>query len=343
MKRLLGALLICTSFIYSQPLWASKSEIKQGDNTMTMIDKPFLALHISFAGCSYLPEINGVNFKEPLGGTDAVVSTIIPINQWLKPGKNTISLKLWPGEGWEQAYQAGQDCEATVKLQVKNARAPTSEYKTLEQFQFHSSLKNITPDKSHTKGTTEAGQLKSYNNLEHVDNDGDIKIGSMQIEKIDTDTGTGVKMTREVDLPLPFPKWAWFDGDQIPDNEETKKELVKQYKTIWHAIKDNNLDSIKGLFETRDHELAQAFYKPSSDIDTIKDIQDNINNPHMELGGPFNPEYVHIERTGNNKLAALMINNDNDGCIFFNDNKHDTSTTFNIWFMKKNGEWKIIR
>ena len=343
MKRLLGTLLICTSVMYSQSLWANKSEIKQGGNTMTTIDKPFLALNITFAGCSYLPEINGVDFKQPLGGTDAVVSTIIPINQWLKPGTNTISLKLWPGDGWEQAYQAGQDCEATVKLQVKNARAPTSEYKTIEQFNFHSSLKDITPDKSHTKGTTEAGQLKSYNNLERVDNDGDIKVGPMQIEKIDTDTGTGVKMTREVDLPLPFPKWTWFDGEEIPKNENTKEALFKEYKKIWDALNNNNADSLKDMFQQRDRELNKAFYKAPDGDSVIDSFKKELQNPHAHLGGPLKPEYVHIERKADNKLAALVANTDNDGCIFFNNNKTNISTTYDIWFMKKDGEWQVIR
>ena len=341
MKRLLGALLICTSFIYSQPLWASKSEIKQGDNTMTMIDKPFLALHISFAGCSYLPEINGVNFKEPLGGTDAVVSTIIPINQWLKPGKNTISLKLWPGEGWEQAYQAGQDCEATVKLQVKNARAPTSEYKTIEQFNFHSSLKDITPDKSHTKGTTEAGQLKSYNNLERVDNDGDIKIGSMQIEKIDTDTGTGVKMTREVDLPLPFPKWAWFDGDQIPDNEETKQELIKQYQKIWDALNNQNIQSLAPEFQQRIKEYAQAYYVPEKKMNFVNDLQEAQKDPQKKLGD-FIPKYEYLQVFGDGKLARLTIW-DGTEAIYFNHKDKDLSDNYDFVFMKKDGKWQVIR
>ena len=342
MKRLLGALVICTSFIYSQPLWASKSENQQGDNTMTTIDKPFLALNITFAGCSYLPEVNGVNFKEPLGGTDAVVSTIIPINQWLKPGKNTISLKLWPGEGWEQAYQAGQDCEATVKLQVKNARAPTSEYKTIEQFNFHSSLKDITPDKSHTKGTTEAGQLKSYNNLEHVDNDGDIKIGPMQIEKIDTDTGTGVKMTREVDLPLPFPKWAWFDGDRIPNNEETKKELLHKYRTIWNALDNHNLDSISDWFDKRDEEMSKALYISHKEAATIPDMKEEINNPKRELV-QFYPQYAHLKIYGNGKLAELKNWDGESPLIVFNYSDKDMHEGYNVVFMKKDGEWKIIR
>ena len=340
MAQLWFIIVLSLTILTSPCLWANSNSNQKGETAMH-INKPFVTLALSFAGCDYIPEVNGVNFKNSLG-TAGVVKTHMPINQWLKPGKNTISLILKPGDDADKLVQWDQACEAVVTLQVKSADQKHN-YQPIMTYHFHSKANNITKNESHFKGTTEAGQLDSSQDFKRVDSGGDIQIGPIHIEQIDTEYGPGVKMTREVDLPLPFPKWAWFDSDQIPDNEETKKELVKQYETIWHAIKDNHLDSIKDLFNQRNQEFAEAFYKPLSFFKPIQSIQSNIDNSHMELGGPFNPDHVHVVRTGHNKLAALVLNNGDGGCIFFNDNKHDTSTTYDMWFMKKDGEWKIIR
>ena len=340
MKKFCLIIFISLTILMSPCLWANSNSNQKGETAMH-INKPFVTLALSFAGCDYIPEVNGVNFKNSLG-TAGVVKTHMPINLWLKPGKNTISLILKPGDDADQLVQWDQACEAVVTLQVKSADQKNN-YQPIMTYHFHSKANNITKNESHFKGTTQAGQLDSSQDFKRVDSGGDIQIGPLHIEQIDTKYGPGVKMTREVDLPLPFPKWAWFDGDQIPNNEETKKELVEQYKKIWEALHDNNLQKIDGMFSKRAEEFSQAFYKPLNEFDTIQAMQEDVNNPNLELGGPFKAKYTHVALSGNGKLAALMVNSDNDGCIFFNNNKTDISSTYNIWFMKKDGEWKIIR
>lgn len=323
----------------SPNLWAANHS--KGDQSMT-IDKPFLALQLDFAGCSYEPKVNGVDFKDMLGGTDMVTHTKIPINQWLKPGKNTISLTLWPGDGWENAYKHGQKCDARMSLQVKQAKAPVSDYKTVEQIKFKSSLKDITPKDKHLQGTTPEEQLASYDQLKTVDSGGKIHLGPVHVQAIQTDTGPGVKITREINIPLPFPKWVWFDGEKIPDNNQTKQELFKKYKQIWKALNTQDFSQIKDWFNQRDTEISQAFYLDDQKT-TIPDMKKEAANPNTELGGPLKPEYMHVVRKADGRLAALVANTDGEGCIFFNNKKTDMNSTYDMWFMKKDGGWKVIR
>ena len=339
MKKFCLIIFISLTILMSPCLWANSNSNQKGETAMH-INKPFVTLALSFAGCDYIPEVNGVNFKNSLG-TAGVVKTHMPINLWLKPGKNTISLILKPGDDADQLVQWDQACEAVVTLQVKSADQKNN-YQPIMTYHFHSKANNITKNESHIKGTTEAGQLDSSKDFKRVDSGGDIQIGPMHIEQIDTKYGPGVKMTREVDLPLPFPKWAWFDGDQIPDNEETKQSLIEEYEKVWHALKNDNLDSIEPMFIPRAKELAKAFYNPiGNKEDILKDMKESIHDPTQKLG-PFEPKKEHLKVFAGGKLASIVIW-DGSGSIFFNSTDKDFSTTYPMAFMRQDGEWKLIR
>ena len=346
MTKFCSIILLSLTVVVSPCLWADSNANQKGENTMN-IDKPYLVLDVDFAGCDYIPSINTITFSSMWGGQSGVLATDMPINRWVKPGSNQFSLILKPSKQADQLKKAGQPCRAKVTLKVKPNAAPFkadgSNYIPIATYQYHSDPDNLTTDESNLKGTTEAGQLDSSKDFKRVDSGGDIQIGPIHIEQIDTEYGPGVKMTREVDMPLPFPKWAWFDGEEIPKNENTKEALFKEYKKIWDALNNNNADSLKDMFQQRDRELNKAFYKAPDGDSVIDSFKKELQNPHAHLGGPLKPEYVHIERKADNKLAALVANTDNDGCIFFNNDKTSISTTYDIWFMKKDGEWKIIR
>ena len=314
---------------------------QQGETSMNM-NQPYVVLDVDFAGCSYVPAINGVTFSDMWGGDSGVLATKMPINQWLKSGSNDFTLILKPAKDVEKVKQLGQDCEATVKLQVKPANASNDEYQTIATYQYHSPADDLTTDADHFQGTTKAGQLDSSHDFRRVDEGGDVKIGPMHVESIQTENGPGVKMTREVDIPLPFPKWAWFDGEKISDNDQTKQELFKKYKQIWKALHTQDFSHIEDWFNQRDAEISQAFYLDDKKT-TIPDMKKEAANPSAELGGPLKPEYVHVVHKADDRLAALVANTDGEGCIFFNNKKTDMNSTYDIWFMKKNGEWKLIR
>lgn len=53
--------------------------------------------------------------------------------------------------------------------------------------------------------------------------------------------------------------------------------------------------------------------------------------------------FALVVHKADDRLAALVANTDGEGCIFFNNKKTDMNSTYDIWFMKKDGEWKVIR
>ena len=323
---------------------ASSNANQKGESTMN-IDKPYLVLDVDFAGCSYIPSVNGVTFKDILGGEKGVIATDIPINQWLKPGKNEFSLILKPSDHAEKLKGMGQDCQAKVTLKVKPDDKPItiddSNYTSIFTFNYQSAPDEMTTNKKHFKGTTEASQLDSSKDFKRVDSGGDIQIGPIHIEQIDTEYGPGVKMTREVDIPLPFPKWAWFDGDQIPDNEETKQELIKQYQKIWDALNNQNIQSLAPEFQQRIKEYAQAYYVPEKKMNFVNDLQEAQKDPQKKLGD-FIPKYEYLQVFGDGKLARLTIW-DGTEAIYFNHKDKDLSDNYDFVFMKKDGKWQVIR
>ena len=345
MTKFCSIILISLTVLISPCLWASSNSIHKGENTMN-IDKPYLVLDVDFAGCDYQASVNGVTFRDMGGPSQSMaIAMDMPVNQWMKPGKNKFSLILKPGNNPERLKKMSQDCRAKVILKVKSADTPfkkdESNYRPIFAYEYHSAPDNITKNESHFKGTTQAGQLDSSKDFKHVDSGGDIQIGPVHIEQFDTEKGSGVKITREVDIPLPFPKWAWFDGDQIPDNEETKEELTQQYKQIWQALKNQNIESYASDFEKRTQEYAEAYYVSKNEVNLIKDLAKKEKDPDLELGG-FQPKYQHVRIYGHGKLAKLL-SWDGLPAIFFNNKEKDMSHDVDISFMKKDGKWKIIR
>ena len=345
MKKFWPLIFIILTILMSPCLWASSNQKTKGENTMN-IDKPYLVLHFDIMGCSFESNINNVKLRDIAGIPESGGGSIdLPVNPWLKSGRNKLSLTLKPVKDSEKLKQVGQFCRAKVTLKVKPNAAPFkadgSSYIPIATYQYHSDPDNLTTDETNLKGTTEAGQLDSSKDFKRVDSGGDIQIGPMHIEQIDTKYGPGVKMTREVDLPLPFPKWAWFDGDQIPDNEQTKKELVEQYKQVWQALKNQNIESYASDFEKRTQEYAEAYYVSKQEVNLIKDLTKKEKDSHLELGG-FQPKYQHVRIYGHGKLAKLL-SWDGLPAIFFNNKEKDMSHDVDISFMKKDGEWKIIR
>ncbi len=310
---------------------------KEGESMLSKANKPFFSVRYDLAGCSYEIRINDVPVESNKEGLP--LTSWSPADEWLQNGANTISIYLLPTANSNYLVKEGQDCEATVKFMVGNFDAPREDEVPITKIVYNSRANAISDDKANLDGSSKAGLFDSKNKFVASEN-GDVKVGDITFEKIKNKYGDGVKISRTINLKVLFPKWKWLTSDQIPNKEETKKELINQYQSLWNALNKKEVSKIKSLFGERTKEYKKAFYN-KSDFDVASDMQKSSNNNGLQLGA-FTPKYEYLEVFGNGRLARLTLW-DGSEAIYFNYKDGSASINYDLIFRKQKGKWIITR
>jgi hypothetical protein len=213
--------------------------------------------------------------------------------------------------------------------------------KNLGQLQYHSNIGGFPADAKQLVGTTKPGHYALAPTLT-ANEKGNIILGDVSITADKGEHGMGVIIKRSITLPkLPFPKLAWFKGDIIQDNEQTRQALIEQYQYVWNALHHKEASKLKPLFTQRNKIYSKAYYEPVEQFDVVKSLEDDSHNKNMVLGG-FTPKYQHLKIIGNNRLAKLVLW-DGGPSIFFNDKDGNGSNSYDITFAKIKGKWQVVR
>lgn len=302
-----------------------------GVNTMLFgISKPIFNIKIENSNCMGKVRINDIPLLEDIPA-DIAGTVSIPINEWIAPGKNTLTVQVEPLK--EGAYARSQQCKVTVSLSVKEAD-------TRGRDQTNSKIiTNIAYTSEPTDITYLPNRLSNFpaNDLDQNDN---FNLSKINHNSIEGEYGQALLLQQTITLPNTLPAWKWISSETIPNNEHTKKSLVKEYQKIWDAIKNDQLNNLKSLFTERQEEYQQAYYNESS-ADLHQSILDDAKNPALELGD-FDPKYEHLQVFANGKLAELTIW-DGSGALFFNYKDDDASNSYTLIFRRQNGEWILTR
>jgi len=315
---------------------AAFSASNQGD---ILMNKPYITMHIDINGCTYQVLVNDVPIMSDADGIPVTVD--LPVNEWLKSGANSFSLKLGPVKDAKALAQEGQNCHAIATLQVREFGASNSSEVLLSKLDYQSTPTLLSTIKSSYQSSTEAGKFAIESDKLTQTEKGNIEIGSVDIQKYKGHYGQGVELKRSISLPLPFPKWAWLSSDKIPDDQQTKAALIQQYKRIWEDIQSKNIKAIAPLFSERIREYSAAYFQPQSDMNVVKEIENAANNNSLELGA-FIPKYEYLHVFGDGRLAKLTTW-DGSASIYFNYKNEDMSENFDLIFRKSSDKWIITR
>jgi len=314
--------------------------IVKADESM-LKNKPYFTLRIDTKGASYEAKINGIAVLRDVRDA-SMLNTVIPVNQYMKSGSNTISLNLFP------EYEGGfKSANISLSLYVNKDEAPESEKKLLSNIVFTGA--------EHTKGTgiessMPAMRLNSTDQMKKSDN-GDVivHIASIEPAKIMPDA---ITISQKIELETPFPRWGYLDGDELdfPENYKdylNNKDLYKksiinplyqEYQNIHDLMASNDLDAVMDLFKERNQEYDTAYYYPKGTYD--KKLRDS-------LSGDLKFLKLLIRES---KKAAPLISDDrklfklgNVGMIYFTNDKKSTFNNYDIIFYKKDGKWIVSR
>lgn len=313
-----------------------------GDLKMSF-NKPYFYLKIDISQCRYSVEVNDVPVLEDFQGLP--INTQIPINQWLKDSENQLSVKLFSvKDANEIANQANGECKSDVQLIVKNDDGEASPV-NITDIKYSSPANQIDPLKSNiSEGGTPAKHYVFSNSENSITqkNSGNIVISEPSIQSTESFNHHGVEISRSVTMPLTYPKWKWLSSDTIPNNEETKTSLLKEYQKIWADLKDKKVKELDQLFQERNVELAKAYYKTPSYFQSQLNLQEMVNDPKMELVGIY-PEYTHLKVFGDGKLATIVSWDWETPVLVYNAKDNSFHTTIPVIFRHQNGKWIITR
>ena len=309
------------------------TNIHKGTN---MKNTPYFQLHFSIYGCGYQLRINDVPVNQDFDGTG--VTATIPVSEWIKPGKNTLSIQLTPSANANELAKLDQKCTAQAELKMKDSNQKESF--TITQINYESKANNFNiPSNGILLNSLNRDKLNNH----YFSQNKIISNKPISIKKIKSDDyGDGVIISQNIELNIPYPKWIWLNSDSIENTTQTKNNLLKEYQNIWSNIDQQNFQQLSDNLKIRRSELASAYNmdeKKFSIINTLKDLKQSSEEKLVSIV----PKYVTLDIFANGKLAKLSATGD-DGPIIFFDGTHNTgSHSFDFIFAKIHNKWVVVR
>ncbi len=308
-------------------------------------NKPHFEVRISAFGVKYFLRLNGVTILREYD-SQAQLDTALPINHWMHPLENEISLELLPDK---RGGEINPHSRVKAELWVRSAElAVQSEYKIADI--------NFSGDKQGLAGvqlySSETGRYSPLRNFE-IDEQGDCEVLDVSFEAIDKYPGAQI-YKRKLITPSSLPLWGFFQGDKLPDYGKMPDgeyysavdDLFGVYKKIHNALAEGStgaIDKIIPMFSERNVETDAAFYLAPGT--TEKELRvalvDAVNDSAQELVA-LKSDNVRITLEDNHFLVSLTRKR-NAAAIGFNDSSYGGSNRFPVILRRENGKWMIAR
>jgi hypothetical protein len=331
MKKLHSfALLLITLLLHGCD---NTSGIDQEKFNMSILNqKPVFTIDFHGAGTRYQLYLNGVLVE---GNSSGAQSTFdIPVNHWMRSGKNTLDLTVYPNdEGEDISFKS----DIKALLQVRNYGE--RENFTLGGFSFDGlKYKNAVLDKTYQR---------DIENFEIVEAGG-ITVSEMTEEHDIHFEGTrAYSLTLEV--PSNLPLWEFFESDEIPnftkisggEIEVLRAELYKKLRNVQDHLEQGKVDEIMPLFAERNRETDLAFYKEKGQ--TERELHSDFINDIPTLNMiTLDSNSTGYESEQNLKLTS-GFRNGRKNAISGNLKSGPGNLSFPIMFRQEDGEWIITR
>jgi hypothetical protein len=331
MKKLHSfALLLITLLLHGCD---NTSGIDQEKFNMSILNqKPVFTIDFHGAGTRYQLYLNGVLVE---GNSSGVQSTFeIPVNHWMRSGKNTLDLTVYPNdEGEDISFKS----DIKALLQVRNYGE--RENFTLGGFSFDGlKYKGAVLDKAYQR------DIENFKIVEA----GGITVSEMTEEHDIHFEGTrAYSLTLEV--PSNLPLWEFFESDEIPDFtkisggeiEVLRAELYKILRNVQDHLEQGKVDEIMPLFAERNRETDLAFYKEKGQ--TERELHSDFINDIPTLNMiTLDSNSTGYESEQNLKLTS-GFRNGRKNAISGNLKSGPGNLSFPIMFRQEDGEWIITR
>jgi hypothetical protein len=309
----------------------------QGMANSILNEKPVFELKIHSFGTRYDILVNGITAHIDHDG-DGQITLKLPVNHWMKSGGNTLELVVYPDA---EGTPINEQSKVNVELYVRNAGE--KEGFRIGGFAF----KGI----GHLDKTSYEGYRLNPETFERTD-EGIIEVSEVT-ETIDTHFEGIYEFSQTFDIPNNLPLWKFFESDDVLEiayEDESRQEefwelsnkMVKDLLApIQEAILAGDVDSVMPLFEERNRETDQAFYKETGTTEKELRYSFTKNVKKIDLA-PLEENQVGYVYERGLKLIGLYGGN-RTGAIGGDYKNGSGSLTFPIMFRLEDGEWIITR
>jgi hypothetical protein len=275
------------------------------------VNKPFFSIEVSCVGVMFQIRVNDVPVW--ITPNKAEMKLSFPINQWLKKGRNKISL-----------------------IFDNDSYSPLAQCKTLTMFRYGGNNNNISVGKIEiSNGLVRNADAVTYDQFEIIKDC--IIVGDV------TEVRDESKfiVAQELNIDMDYPKWNWFESDEIIYSDSLKKSLFLEYIKIHSMLKDKNIDLFHKIYFEKIDELSKAFYYSHVEMLRLSGLSDLSIYDDMYLYSLDELDYK-IEIFGNNRLAMITRWNGKAQIAFvYND---DSSTIYyDFIFRLVSGRWILTR
>jgi len=309
-----------------------------GKEMNPLTNNPYFTLKLNASGISYFVELNGASVHNELD-SDGQLSTVFPVNHWMRSGGNTLTLQVMPDDEGVK-FNSSSFVEIQLLVATNQDKEKTHSISTIK---FDAS----NNDKEFIKDSSASG---SYNEDLKLSSSGNIVIYDISETKLKEFDGA-LSFERKLEIPNSLPLWKFFESEELPNLESMSDNdyyslmdtLLIEYGKVQSALKTGQINEIISLFEERNRELDAAFYyQPGTMKNKIStSLLDAAKNTELELVD-LNKNNVDFTVESNNKLVSLT----RDGlssAITLNFKNGYGSQRYNLIFRKENNKWILTR
>lgn len=321
--------------------------VSAGEQKSMPLEKPFFVLHIK------AEHANGANIQ--LNGQKITTvdgpSTRIPVNHFMHDGDNQLAIVNWPDDEEKNTYH--NDSIVQITLTVEDFADPKIKPKEIASLSF--SGKSYNASKNPAMLNTGETKLDSANHFREDLKQGDIIISKAIYEKGKDKSYDAV--VRSVTIPnTKLPVWGWLSGErltptkgfdvlgQISDNDykPVHKDIQMEFAKIHRALAAKDFASIAPLFDERNREMDQAFYRAPGETAKVlkRAFESTMNDPDKTLH-KFKPDNTHAFIQNNTKLVNLVDWGFRPVIVYIW--KEGGAEFYDIFMYRKNGKWIISR
>jgi hypothetical protein len=331
MKKLHTLALLLTLLLHGCD---NTSALDQEKFNMSILNqKPVFTINFHATGARYRLYLNGV-LVERQGSSQGQNTFEIPVNHWMRSGKNTLDLTVYPNEEGEHIPPSSQ---IKALLQVRNFGEQESH--ALGGFTFSgANYKEDILDKAYQR------DIESFITVET----GGITVSELgMIDDAPYDGARKYAITLEI--PSNLPLWAFFNSDGVPDfmvvtDEEygrLRLELYEILRNIQDHLEQGKVDDIMPLFAERNHEIDLAFYKEEGQ--TERELHSDFTNDIPTLNMIDLDERSSAYESEENLKLTSSFRGNRTNAISGNLKSGSGNLSFPIMFRKEDGKWIITR
>lgn len=250
-------------------------------------------------------------------GTPSHLDTRLPISQYIKNGKNKITLYTWPFE-----YESDSELRVSL-LYWEPGKNPNAEASTAFEVVMMPGQEDAEPEIVFLDPGAPLQPLQndiSFNRYE--DNDIlEINFNNRQ----------------------PMPTWCWEEGDVLSDKDSTRDSLAHEYRRLYTLFEAQDNDALMNASSTMIEELALASGESEAYVRQRASFSMFFDNPNLFQLDPFPEEPMVLNLAADNRVAWLTREGVAAPIRFGHAANEEEVSNVRLYFIQRDGQWEICR